>query len=228
MILGENFPIILKLQNASRTFAEAGEKIYVKKNQVIISPGEIINGFYYIQKGRVLCVDYSPRGNEKIEFILETGSIFLESNVLFDRPASVYFKAITDTQLVYITREKLLDMITNDLNVSLFIMESLTKKFYSSVAQLREVLFYDVECRVCNLFLTMAEKFGIEEENAIKLDIKISQQFISNILGINRNTCIRMINKLKKLNYINQIHGYYYIVDFEGLKQYHAQKIVQP
>jgi CRP/FNR family transcriptional regulator len=74
----------------------------------------------------------------------------------------------------------------------------------------------------------MAEKFGIEEENAIKLDIKISQQFISNILGINRNTCIRMINKLKKLNYINQIHGYYYIVDFEGLKQYHAQKIVQP
>ncbi|MGI6449974.1 MAG: helix-turn-helix domain-containing protein [Desulfitobacteriia bacterium] len=45
----------------------------------------------------------------------------------------------------------------------------------------------------------------------MKLNIKISQQFISNILSMNRITSARIIRKLKKLRLIEQTDGYYYI-----------------
>lgn len=215
------FSSILRSQSSSSMNAiiQAGEKVLYKKNTTIISPGEIVDKFYYILKGRILCIEYSSEGNGKIEFILESGSAFLESNLLFDIPAFTYFVVVEDTYLVHLTKNKLMDLIFSNSEVSLFIIESLTKKFYSSMFRIEELLFHDVEWRICNLFLSMAKSYGIKKDNFIKLDFKISHQFISNLLGINRITSIKIIKKLKDKNYIEKIDGYYYIKDLKGLKQ---------
>ncbi|MCM1566756.1 Crp/Fnr family transcriptional regulator [Dehalobacter sp. 4CP] len=221
------FSSILGSQRVSKTLIEAGEKVFYKKNTTIASPGEIIDKFYYILKGRVLCIEYSPEGNEKIEFILEDGSIFLESNLLFDVPAFTYFKAVEDSYIIHLSKNKLMELILNNLDISLFIMESLTKKFFSSMSRIEELLFHDVEWRICNLFISMAKSYGIETENMIKLNFKISHQFIGHLLGINRITSIKIIKKLKGMNYIEQIDGYYYIKDLNGLEQYQARKKIK-
>lgn len=218
----EEFSRIYKLDNASKALIHRGKELYYTKNKIIVSPGDILEGFYYVKEGRVIAFEYSPRGNEKIICILEKGSIFLESNALFKIPAFCFFKTTETTTLIFVNKDDLLELVTEDLDVTLFIMESLTKKFYSNVYHVDELLFHDTEWRICNLFSTFADNFGVEEETKIKLNIKISQQFISNILGINRITSARIIRKLKRLRLIEQTDGYYYIKNLKGLRDYQA------
>jgi hypothetical protein len=59
------------------------------------------------------------------------------------------------------------------------------------------------------------------------LNFKISHQFIGHLLGINRITSIKIIKKLKGMNYIEQIDGYYYIKDLNGLEQYQARQKIK-
>lgn len=73
---------------------------------------------------------------------------------------------------------------------------------------------------ICRLLLTFAANFGKETEGKTKLNIKISQQFISEMLGVTRGTTIKVINKLKELNLIEQTNGYYYIKDLQRLKNH--------
>jgi CRP/FNR family cyclic AMP-dependent transcriptional regulator len=221
----EEFSRIYKLDNVSKTLISKGTEFIFAKNKFIISPGDVLEGFYFIQEGRVIAYEYSPKGNEKILCILEKGSIFFESNAMFGVPAFCYFVTSESSRLVFVKREDLLGLFTTDLDVTLFVMQSLTKKFYSNVYHVDELLFHDTEWRVCNLFSTFAENFGIEEDTKIKLDIKISQQFISNLLGTNRVTMARIIKKLKQIKLIEQTNGYYYIRDIQRLKDYQATLI---
>ncbi|AFV03403.1 transcriptional regulator, Crp [Dehalobacter sp. UNSWDHB] len=216
----EEFSRIYKLDNFSKTLIENGKELFFKKNTVIASPGDIMEGFYFVKEGRVIASEFSPKGNERIMCILEKSSIFLESNVLFDVPVFCYFKTTVDTTLIFLKKEVLLDLLAKDLNVTLFLLQSLTKKFYSNMNHIDELLYHDTEWGMCNLFLTLAENFGVEEDTKIKLNIKISQQFISNLLGINRITTLRNIKKLKELMLIEQTNGYYYIKDIQKLRDY--------
>ncbi len=218
----EEFSRIYKPDNVTKTLPSWGQELYFEKNKIIISPGDILEGFYFVKEGRVIAYEYSPKGNEKIICILEKGSIFLESNALFAVPAFCYFVTTEPTTLVFVKKEDLLNLLANDLDITLFVMQSLTKKFYSNVNHVDELLFYDTEWRICNLLSTFADHFGVKEEDGIKLDLKISQQFISNILGINRITTVRIIKKFKKIKLIEQIGGYYYIKDLQKLKSYQA------
>ncbi|TCX53506.1 Crp/Fnr family transcriptional regulator [Dehalobacter sp. 14DCB1] len=216
----EEFSRIYKLDNFSKTFIENGKELFFKKNSVIASPGDVMEGFYFVKEGRVIASEFSPKGNERIMCILEKSSIFLESNVLFNIPVFCYFKTTVDTILIFLKREVLLDLLTKDLNVTLFLLQSLTKKFYSNMNHIDELLYHDKEWGMCNLFLTFAENFGVEEDTKTKLNIKISQQFVSNLLGINRITTLRIIKKLKELKLIEQTNGYYYIKDIQKLRDY--------
>ncbi|AHF09370.1 MULTISPECIES: Crp/Fnr family transcriptional regulator [Dehalobacter] len=214
---------IVKFRDIPEKLLDVGEELFFAKNKVVFSQGDVPDRFYYIKDGRIKSYKYSPRGNEQIISLLEKGSIFLESGVLFDIPIDSYFETMEDSHLIFFRRKDLLDLLATDIDVTLYVMQSVSRKFHFYEYLFDELQFFDTEWRICNLLLTFADNFGIEVENKIKLNIKISQQFISNILGVNRGTTIKIINKLKELNLIEQTNGYYLIKDLQRLKNHQAE-----
>jgi len=219
----EGITQILKFDNIAEELLNVGEEFFFIRNTVLVSPGDIPDGFYYVKDGRVKACTYSPKGNENILGLIEKGSIFLESNTLFNIPSDCYFKTIEASNLLFFKKEDLLNLLKTDFNVTLSILQSITCKFLANLHSVNELLVYDAEWRICRLLLTFADNFGIETENKIKLNIKISQQFISDMLGVTRGTTIKVINKLKEMNLIEQTNGYYFIKDLQRLKKYQAE-----
>ncbi|RJE47280.1 cyclic nucleotide-binding protein [Dehalobacter sp. MCB1] len=220
------FPRIYRLENIPEALIGRETEVFYKKNTIIVSPGDVLEGFYYIKKGRVIAFEYFPKGNEEILSILEERSIFLESNVLLKVPAFCYFKTLEDTFVNFVKREDLLELLAKDLNVTLYVIESIAMKLYSHVNHADEILYYDSEWRICNLLLTFADNFGGKEDKKIRLNIKTSQQFISNLLGINRITTTKVISKLKQMKLIEQTDGYYYIKDIQRLREHQKNIII--
>lgn len=214
---------ILKLEHSSKKLIGSGKEVFYKKNEFVSSPGDILDEFYYVKKGRVLAIEYSFTGRERIVYLFEKGSIFLESNVIFDIPSEIHFKAAEDTCLIRIKKKDLFNLLATDLNITLFVIKSISQKFYSAAFYIEELISFKAEWRLCNLFFELANNFGVKKENKVKIDLKISQQFISNILGINRITTVNIIKNLKRLNLIEQTDGYYHIKDMDKLRTYQTE-----
>ncbi|RJE47285.1 cyclic nucleotide-binding protein [Dehalobacter sp. MCB1] len=217
------FSRIVKFRDIPEKLLDVGEELFFAKNKVVFSQGNVPDRFYYIKDGRIKSYKYSPRGNEQILTLLEKGSIFLESGVLFDIPIDNYFETMEDSHLIFFRKKDLLELLVTDIDVTLYVMQSVSRKFHFYEYLFDELQFFNTEWRICNLLLTFADHFGIEVDNKIKLNFKASQQLISNILGVNRGTTIKIFNKLKELNLIEQTNGFYFIKDLKQLKNHQAE-----
>ncbi|TCX55100.1 Crp/Fnr family transcriptional regulator [Dehalobacter sp. 12DCB1] len=219
----DNFTQIIKLSNISQKLLDVGEEVFFAKNKILVSAGDVPDGFYYLKDGLVKSCVYSTNGNEYICGLIDKGSIFLEANAIFSIPSDGYFKTMEPSHLLFFRKENILNLLQTDFDVTLSILQSITYKFFASGYFFTELLVYDSEWRLCRLLLTFADNFGMEIENKIKLNIKISQQFISDMLGVTRGTTIKVINKLKELDLIEQTNGYYFIKDLQRLKNYQTE-----
>lgn len=201
---------------------KVGTKINFKKNSVVYSPGDEITGFYLVNKGRAICITYTSEGNEKIVFIIEEGSAFLESPLLLGiKKLPDYFKVLEDSELIYITEEQILRLIKEYPEVSLYLIKGLSIKFLRSSYQIEESLFLDGQYKVCNFFLQFADNYGVEEKSKkIRINFDLTQQFISNAIGVNRTTTCRIMNKLKEKDLVHKENGRYIVSDLKKLNNY--------
>jgi CRP/FNR family transcriptional regulator len=86
--------------------------------------------------------------------------------------------------------------------------------------QIRQASVHNATWKVCNLLLIFADRFGVIYDGKVLIREKISQQMLSNLLGINRITVVRVIKDLKNEALLEQIDGFYCIRSVERLKKY--------
>jgi CRP/FNR family transcriptional regulator len=110
--------------------------------------------------------------------------------------------------------------MSEDFNVVINIVKSISYKFLVAMEQIRESRCHEATWRFCILLLMFAEKYGIPYEDKVLIKEKLSQKILSDILGVNRITVNRIIKKLKDMDLIVQINNYYCIYNTERLKKH--------
>lgn len=168
----------------------------------------------------MVAYEYTLNGEERIYNFNEQNSLLLEANLLFDYASPISFKTARPSELVCIDKETLLNTVNTDPEVSMDIMESLATKFFSSMDQIRHANFHNAGWKICDLLLIFADRYGMPYDGKVLIREKISQQLLSNLLGINRVTAVRAIKELKEMSLIEQINGFYCIRDIERLRRH--------
>lgn len=217
---------LLYLPRGIARLEKLGEKRQFPKDHILVQAGERTRYCYIVKHGRVAAYEYTLTGEERIYNFNEQNSLLLEANLLFDYTSPVCFKTVRPSELVCIDKETLLDTINSDPQVSMDIMESLATKFMSSMEQIRHANFHNAGWKICDLLLIFADRYGVPYDGKILIKEKISQQLLSNLLGINRVTAVRAIKELKEMSLIEQINGFYCIRDVERLRR-HQERLLQ-
>jgi CRP/FNR family transcriptional regulator len=190
------------------------------KGDVFIEPGDVPKHCYVIKKGGVIGFEYAAGGDERIYNVMLPGSLMLEMNLILNRPSPVYFKTIKPTELICIDRHTLFEQMDDNFRLVINIIESISYKFLAAMEQVREVKCHDADWRFCSLLLMFAERYGVPYDGKIMIREKVSQQTLSDLLGVNRITVNRIIKKLRDLELILQINGYYCIQDTKKLRRH--------
>lgn len=209
-------------RNSIEKLEQMGKKLVYPKNYVIAEPDHLTPFCYIVKKGCVVSYEYYDNGEKRLYRFHDQNALFLEANVLFDRAPSLGFKTTCKTELICLSKRDLLEAIKDDPNLAIQIMESTSEKFFTYMEQVRYEKNHDVCWRICDLFLDLAQYYGIPVIYGKKVMIrqKLSQQLISEMLGVNRVTIVRAIKKMKELGLIEQDKKYYSIVDVDKLKEY--------
>jgi CRP/FNR family transcriptional regulator len=213
---------LLYLPRGISRLEKLGEKKTYPKNHILVSPGGKTDYCYLVKSGRVAAYEFTMNGEERIYNFNECNSMLLESQLLFDWDSPVGFKTTMQSDLVAIDKETLLHAIQTDPELAMDIIQSLSTKFEASMSQIRHMNFHNAEWKICDLLLVFAEQYGVPYDGKVLIHEKISQQLLSNLLGINRVTAVRAIKGLKDMSLIEQINGFYCIRDIERLKRHQA------
>lgn len=201
-------------------FEQVGNKLRYKKAEIIIFADDQIKDIYFILKGKAKQYILSEEGREKILFILKPGDIIGDISMFEQREAGFYVQAIETLDLIHLTLANLQESMRKYPEFNLYILSSLSKKARDLVNQLEDTCFKDAETRICDLLIQLAFYEGKMAKDSSRITFRTNQQFISDMLGINRITTVKIIKNLRMMGLIDVKGTEYAINDLSLLEMY--------
>ncbi|MBM7556672.1 Crp/Fnr family transcriptional regulator [Halanaerobacter jeridensis] len=171
------------------------EKNYAK-NEMIFMEGAEANNFYIILTGLVKVFKTDEQGREKTLSLLGNKDFFGEMALLDNNSRSASVQAIDESKIFKISRKKFKRLVTEYPEISLKIIATLSQRLRNSNQQIQNLTFKQVKGRLLDSLKQLADKYGVEQENGILINKKITHQELANLVGTTRATITKLLGEL--------------------------------
>ena len=178
----------IESRSRSRSFP-AHSPIYV--------PAERADCVFLLASGLVKMCHLTAEGKESILAFVEPGELFGEM-AMFDAPQRDEFvESIRPSTVVMIPIEEMHRLMTERADVALGITKIVGLRRQRIERRLKNLLFLSNRERLVHLLLDLAEQFGWQADDGIRLRIRLSHQDLANLIGSTRETVTILLGKLK-------------------------------
>ncbi|GCD10215.1 Crp/Fnr family transcriptional regulator [Clostridium tagluense] len=190
----------------------------IKKSQILFAEREIINNIYIVLEGKVTMYRLSEKGQKRVIYILNSGEIINEVN--FDNStASINCEGFEDSELISISKADLLKIMKQDFKLTEVILYSMSKKIRRLYRQIKNTVPIKMDKRVAAKLWKMSKDYGVETQEGVLIDIKISITYLADMLGSSRETISRAVKELEIMDMV-KIKNRKFIVNREKLSRY--------
>ena len=191
----------------------------VKKKQPIFLEGDPSETLYFLKEGRVKIIRIDESGKEITLTLLEPGEIFGELGLFDSTPRETTAIALEDSLICTMHRHDFEQMMANKPGVSFKLNKLMGIRLRHIENRIQELLFRDVPSRLARLLLRLVAQHPREMKKGLRINIKLSQQELANLIGATREMTSSTLNIFKKQNLINIESKYIYILNSNELKK---------
>ena len=167
--------------------------VSLKKGEIIFCEYEPGDRFYLIQQGRVQIVKILG-DIEKMIDILQPGEIFGEMAILEEAPRSATAIALDDVSALEFNRENFQVLMQGNPQIALKLLKLFTKRIYDQKRRFLILTLDDVEAKVADVFLVLAENESVNMSQAKDVEFKTSIDDIAHWGGISPAKCRQVLN----------------------------------
>jgi CRP/FNR family transcriptional regulator, cyclic AMP receptor protein len=190
-----------------------------RSNATIFQKGDPGGSMMAVIRGRVKICTYSPDGKELVLNIIDRGGVFGEIAVLDGRPRSADAVTLEATEIMVLERARLMPFLTANADVAARLIEVLCQRLRQTSEALEDALLRDAPARVARGLLRLADAFGKQEPGGLRLDIRLSQQQLGNLIGISRESINKHLVEWGRTGYLTVNHGMITIIDRDLLQE---------
>jgi CRP-like cAMP-binding protein len=213
-------PIFSDLPTETLTMIEKiGTKKMYKKNDVVLMEEEAGTALFVIVKGKVKVARSSNDGREVILTILSESDFFGEMAILDGLTRSATVTAIEDSELFLIQRNDFLNLIREFPEISISLLQELTKRLRSADAKIKALSLKDAEGKVATVILQLADDVGKIKHGKVEIEKLPLQQDLANMAGTSRETISRTLHSFAKKGLIELDGSKLSILDYEKFKE---------
>jgi CRP-like cAMP-binding protein len=177
---------------------EMSEMKPVKKGTLIMSPSLPISALFLLKKGQIRLYKMNEQGKQFTIDILVDGNIFGETSSLTLTDDHVYAEAMTDSYLCVIGKEEFETFIEKNPKIALKLINILSTRLNELYNLSEKIALGDVKQRVIYLLLKLSEKTGKRKNEWQTIQLKLTHQDISTMVGSTRETISAILSQLKK------------------------------
>ncbi|MCB1146409.1 MAG: Crp/Fnr family transcriptional regulator [Leptospiraceae bacterium] len=191
-----------------------------KPNEIIFCEFEPGNDFYLIQQGKVKIAKI-VKNKEKTMDILGVGDIFGEMAILEEAPRSASAIAVDNVAVLHFNRDNFVSLMTSQPALAYKLMVIFARRIYDAKRRLMILLLDDIQSKVSDVFLMLAEKEPNHKEIR-NIDFPVTVDDVANWCGEPIDAVQQVINhwaKVGKLEYFNDRLVVHNLNDFRRIVQ---------
>lgn len=164
------------------------------RGETIFRKGDPAEGFYCVFDGKVKLFFVSERGAEKIIEIIAPGQTFGEAVMFINKPYPVFAETLTESQLLYIRRDSLLEAMQHHQQMALRLLSGLSRRMHSLITGMEALCVQSSQERVIGYLLAEMEK--IDDGDTIHLPA--TKSVVASMLNLTPETFSRILHGLEK------------------------------
>ena len=164
-----------------------------------------------IHTGEVKISVTAQEGREVVFNIMHPGDAFGEIALLDRRRRTADAIAAADSELLFVRQADFQKLLRNDLNLALTTIDLLCDRLRFASEQVEDLTFHDAATRIAKLLLRLSETA------AAQAPLKVTQQDVSEMVGLSREITNRRLNQLARSGAIQLQRGRIQVLSREGL-----------
>jgi CRP-like cAMP-binding protein len=154
----------------------------------LFAEGEPGDRLYIIVSGKVKIGRRSPDGRENLLTIMGPSDMFGELSIFDPGPRTSTATTITEVCAVSMDRDALRAWIADRPEIAERLLRVLARRLRRTNNNLTDLIFTDVPGRVAKQLLHLAQKFGAQEDGAMRVTHDMTQEEIAQLVGASRET----------------------------------------
>ncbi|WP_299669995.1 Crp/Fnr family transcriptional regulator [uncultured Polaribacter sp.] len=168
----------------------------IKKGDVLFEEGTPINGIFCIKDGVCKVSKMSENGRNQIISLIQRGDLLGERSLISDEVSNLSAVALNDMEVCFIPKEEIIRDLQRNNAFSMSVLRDLATSLKNADNLIVDMAQKTVKQRLAETLLYLHTKFDTNSEGAI--DIQLSREDFSNIIGTATESAIRLLSEFKK------------------------------
>ena len=206
----------------SATLRREGHPRRFRRGQALFTEGDLAERVFLIDRGWVLISCTSPEGREIVLGLRGPGDIIGELSSLDGVARSATAMAIDDVEAV-IAPGWALDRALDDVRGAREMIAILADRLRDADRKRLEFATLDTLGRVAGRLLELADRFGQRSEEALVVELPLSQEQLASWCGASRESTVKALSTLRALNCISTGRQSVVIHDLDALRRHAHQ-----
>jgi len=196
--------------------------VTIAKHDHVYTCGDNDEMVYFIESGQIKLLMLSPEGRERLLAVHTTGDIFGELCLSGLGPRLERATAMEESILKQIPCHEFFARLSRDA-----LFEGFAQYLAARIADQQQVIgnlmTVDSELRLGRMLLQLARKLGKKDPRSIRIELKISHEELSEMVGTTRPRISMFMQRFRNLGLIETIENHFLVIKEKKLTDYLAQ-----
>jgi CRP/FNR family cyclic AMP-dependent transcriptional regulator len=159
----------------------------------VFAEGEPGDRLYIIISGKVKIGRRSPDGRDNLLTILGPSDMFGELSIFDPGTRTSSATTITEVRAVSMDRDAVRAWLADRPEIAEKMLRVLARRLRRTNHNLADLIFTDVPGRVAKQLLQLAQQFGMQEGDALRVTHDLTQEEIAQLVGASRETVNKVL-----------------------------------
>ena len=202
---------------AVQNLIEQMETVRFPRGTTIFEEGEPGDRLYIITSGKIKLARHAPDGRENLLTVMGPSDMFGELSIFDPGPRTSSAVCVTEVTAATINSEMLKQWVADHPAIAQQLLRVLARRLRRTNANLADLIFTDVPGRVAKTLLQLANRFGVQEGGALRVNHDLTQEEIAQLVGASRETVNKALATFAHRGWIRLEGKSVLIVDTEHL-----------
>ncbi|PZP01194.1 CRP-like cAMP-activated global transcriptional regulator GlxR [Corynebacterium sp.] len=202
---------------AVQNLIEQMETVRFPRGTTIFDEGEPGDRLYIITSGKIKLARHAPDGRENLLTVMGPSDMFGELSIFDPGPRTSSAVCVTEVTAATMNSEMLKQWVADHPSIAQQLLRVLARRLRRTNANLADLIFTDVPGRVAKTLLQLANRFGVQEGGALRVNHDLTQEEIAQLVGASRETVNKALATFAHRGWIRLEGKSVLIVDTEHL-----------
>ena len=197
----------------------SGRERHYDANVALFHEGDDAGSVIVLLAGRAKLTVPSSSGREVIVAVRGPGDLLGELAALVEAPRSATVTTIEAVDALIMSGSAFAAFLERNARVALVILRLVAERLLYADLQQAQFATHDVVGRVAHRLVELTERFGVESEEGVVLDVPLSQEELAGWTGASREAVNKALQVLRSLHMIETGRRRFTVLDTDGLRR---------